>query len=261
MSTKKSKPQVTKSSVKDTSPKVEQRDKISRVLAIKLRDDLTEMQKQIIDAALNKDVKAIILDGAPGVGKSYVSIFCALQLLNAKRMGQIIYVRSLVQAKDGETGFLTGDLAEKTYFYNQPLYQSLEEILPKHDIDYLIRDERVITYPTSMLRSYNFHNSVVIAEEAQNMSWDSLFTVATRAGMYSKLFVIGDSVSQNDLGKKSGFPQFVDIFSDKESEEFGFKYFKLGSECIVRSPFVKFLVQKVEQYRERSKAGEWAPSE
>ncbi len=243
----------------DTSVHVHQKEKISKTLAVRERTDLTEVQKQIIEAALDKNVKAIILDGAPGVGKSYVSIFSGLQLLNQKKMGQLIYLRSLVQAKDGETGFLTGNLDEKTYYYNQPLYQALEELLPKNDIDYLIKDERIITYPTSMLRSYNFHNCVIISEESQNMSWESLFTIATRAGMYSKLFIIGDSVSQNDLGNKSGFNKFVDIFSDKESEEFGIKYFKMGSECIVRSPFVKFVVQKVEKYNELKTRGDWKP--
>lgn len=246
---------------KDTSVQVHQREKISKDLSIRERTDLTDIQKDIINAALDKKVKAITIDGAAGVGKSYVSIYCALKLLQEKKVGQIIYIRSLVQAKDGETGYLSGSLEEKTYYYNQPLYQALEEILPKNDIDYLIKDQRIIAYPTSMLRSYNFHNSVIIAEESQNMAWDSLYTICTRAGMYSKLFVIGDSIAQNDLGSKSGFGKFVDIFSDKESEDFGFRFFRLGSEHIVRSPFVKFVVQKVEKYNELKALGDWKPKE
>jgi phosphate starvation-inducible protein PhoH len=104
-----------------------------------------------------------------------------------------------------------------------------------------------------MLRSYNFHNSAVVCEESQVMTFDSIFTIATRLGMYSKLFVIGDSVYQNDLGKLSGFKKFIEIFGDEDSRENGFRYFKLDSSQIVRSPFVQFVVKKVEQYQERTK--------
>ena len=104
-----------------------------------------------------------------------------------------------------------------------------------------------------MLRSYNFHNSAVISEESQVMTFDSIFTIATRLSMYSKLFVIGDSVYQNDLGKLSGFKKFIEIFGDEDSKANGFRYFKLDSSQIVRSPFVQFVVKKVEQYQERTK--------
>lgn len=248
MSKKARREQMNEKEHKDTSPVVHQREKINKDLSIRSRPDLTDTQKEIIDAAMDKNVKCIIIDGVPGAAKSYTTILSALQLLNAGKMGQIVYVRSLIQAKDGETGFLAGSLEEKTHYYNQPLFQALEEILTKPDIDYLTKDNRIVTQPTSMLRSYNYHNSVVIAEEAQNMTFDSLYTVACRCGMYSKFFAIGDISGQNDLGKTSGFAKFVSIFSDEESKQNGFRFFKLSSDDIVRSPFVKFVVQKIEKY-------------
>ncbi len=232
----------------DKSPRVHQRDKLKNELRIRERDDLTDKQKQIIAAALDKNTKCIILDGPPGVSKSYTSILSCLKLLNEKRVGEIIYIRSLVQSKDGETGYLAGDLEEKTYYYNYALFSTLEEMISKNDIEVLTKDKRIITYPTSMLRSYNFHNAAIVAEEAQNMSWDSLFTIATRIGMFSKLFVIGDTMFQNDLGKKSGFTKFKTIFSSEEARQHGFVSFTLDSNDIVRSPFVKFIVESVEKY-------------
>lgn len=241
-----------KSQSKDTSPLVFQRDKIDRELQIRERPDLTAKQKLIIEAALDKKSKCILIDGKSGSGKSFISILCALKLLNEKKVSQIVYIRSLVQAKDGETGFLSGNLEEKTYYYNLPLFSLLEEILPKADAEYLMKDNRIITLPTSMLRSYNFHNSAIILEESQNICRTSLETGLTRAGMYSKVFCIGDSVNQNDLGKTSGFAEFASIFSDQESKDNGFRYFELTSDDIVRSPFVKFVVQKLEKYNKEN---------
>lgn len=222
-------------------------------LNIQHRDDLLDIQKQIIEAALDKNVKCLLIDGPPGVAKSYTIILSALMLLDLHVVKEIIYLRSLVQSKDGQTGYLKGDLDEKTFYYNEALNQTLTEILPKNDINRLQITERIKCYPTSMLRSYNFHNSAVISEESQTMTFDSLFTIATRLNPYSKLFVIGDATYQNDLGKLSGFKKFIEIFGDQEAHDFGFRYFKLDSSQIVRSPFVQFVVKKVEEYQRKHK--------
>jgi phosphate starvation-inducible PhoH-like protein len=233
--------------------KVKEDPNLNFSLNIQHRNDLTEVQKQIIEAALDKEVKCIVIDGVPGTGKSWTTILSSLMLLDLHIVKQIVYLRSLVQAKDGQTGYLKGDLDEKTFYYNEALNQTLSEIIPGNDIKRLGEQERIKCYPTSMLRSYNFHNSAVICEESQVMTFDSIFTIATRLSMYSKLFVIGDSVFQNDLGRLSGFRKFIEIFGDQESKDHGFRYFKLDSSQIVRSPFVQFVVSKVEQYQERNK--------
>jgi phosphate starvation-inducible PhoH-like protein len=223
-------------------------------LNIQSRSDLTDTQKQIIEAAQDKQVKCILLDGVAGTSKSWTTILSSLILLNSHLVKEIVYLRSLVQSKDGQTGYLKGDLDEKTFYYNEALNQTLSEIISQNDIKRLHSTNKIKCYPTSMLRSYNFHDSAVIAEECQTMTFDSLFTIATRLGPYSKLFMIGDTVYQNDLGKSSGFKQFVDIFcKDEDSYDAGFRCFKLDSSQIVRSPFVKFVVQKVENYQKDNK--------
>ena len=228
-------------------------DNISYSLTIDYPHELTETQKAIIEASMDKKVKCIILDGVPGTSKSWTTILSSLMLLNSHTVKEIIYLRSLVQSKDGQTGYLKGDLDEKTHYYNEALNQTLEELLPKGDIKRLYDNEKIKCFPTSMLRSYNFHDAAVISEESQTMTFDSIFTIATRLNPYSKLFVIGDSVYQNDLGKESGFKKFISIFGDEEAYEHGFRYFKLDSSQIVRSKFVQFVVKKVEEYQDRTK--------
>lgn len=231
---------------------IEEKGNLNFCLNIQYSHQLTPVQKQIIEAALDKDVKCLIIAGRPGTSKSWTTILSALMLLDLHVVKEVIYLRSLVQSKDGQTGYLKGDLDEKTHYYNEALNQTLAEILPKNDIKRLEENEKIKCYPTSMLRSYNFHNAAVIAEEAQTMTFDSIFTIATRLTPYSKLFVIGDDLYQNDLGKLSGFKKFIEIFGDEESYRNGFRCFKLDSSQIVRSPFVKFVVEKVEKYQSES---------
>lgn len=234
-------------SKKDNSPKVYQREKLK--LELNIREfEWTDKQKQIIAAALDKKTKMVIIDGVPGTSKTLLAIYCSLKLMDEKKVSDLIYIRSLIQARDGATGYLQGDLAEKTLYFNVPLMDKLEELLPKTQTQSLLKEERVTALPTSMLRGYNFAAKAICLDEAQNCSFDSILTAATRIAEFSKLFVIGDSVYQNDLGKGSGFKKFVNIFSAEDCKNNGIHYFKLGKEDILRSGFVKYVMEKVEEY-------------
>lgn len=231
----------------DTSLHVHQRSKLKQPLNIR-ELDWTSKQKEFIARALDKETKMIIADGLPGTGKSIMAIYCSLMLMNQKKVSDLVYIRSLIQAKDGETGFLAGDLEQKTMYYNIPLMDKLDELLPRGESNMLIEDERIICYPTSMLRGYNLAVKAVIAEEAQNMTFDSLLTATTRIAEHSKLFVLGDSVYQNDLGRTSGFEKFCDIFDSPNGRYNGVYYFHFGKEDIMRSEFVRFVMEEVEDY-------------
>lgn len=177
-----------------------------------------------------------------------LSVYCSLMLMNEKKISDLVYVRSLVQSKDGQTGYLTGSLEEKTQFYNIPLLDKLEEFLPPSQVNQLIKDQRVVCYPTSMLRGYNWAAKSVILDESTNMTFDSLLTATTRLAEHSKLFVLGDIKYQNDLGKLSGFKKFVNIFNTEDCRKNGIFYFSFGKEDIMRSAFCKFVMEKVEEY-------------
>lgn len=233
---------------KDNSERVHQRDKVKDSFEIR-KLKWTPKQEQIIEAALNKETNIIILDGLPGTAKTLLSVYCSLELMKAQKISDIVYIRSLVQSTDGQTGFLTGDLEQKTYYYNVPLFDKLGELLNKSTIDSLNKQERIKAFPVSLLRGYTFNVNSVILDEGQNMVFDSLVTTATRMGKFSKLFVCGDSLMQNDLGKKSGFNEFCKIFDDKESRENGIFYFKLGVEDIMRSGITQYIVQKIAKYK------------
>ena len=67
---------------------------------------------------------------------------------------------------------------------------SLEELLEKHDIDKLRKDERIHGAPVNFLRGLNWNAKVIIADESQNMTFKELFTLITRIGEFSKVFIL-----------------------------------------------------------------------
>jgi phosphate starvation-inducible PhoH-like protein len=230
-------------STKDTSPIVPQKSKIKSDLSITKRE-LTEKQKQFLELAMDKNTKMIFISGPAGTSKTYVSIMAALQLLNLKKVSDLIYLRSAVESSESKIGFLPGEANEKMAPYMQPLLEKLTELLPKAEIDILEKDGRVSSIPIGFLRGLNWNAKCIIADEAQNMTQKELITLITRTGEFSKVFIIGDP-EQTDIGNKSGFTKVLNIFDDSESKENGIFTFKFTEDDIVRSGLVKYIIKKI----------------
>ncbi len=228
---------------KDTSPKVHQNEKIKESVRIDERQ-LTPKQIELLNLLQNKTTKLVFISGPAGTAKTYTSILAGLTLLNHKRASEIIYVRSIVESSDSKLGFLPGEMDEKKSPYIQPLIDKLEELLPKHDIDKLKKEERIHGFPINFLRGLSWNAKCIVADEAQNMSKKELITLITRVGEFSKLFICGDP-DQSDINGKSGFVPMMNVFDDEESRNNGIYVFKFDEDDIVRSGLVKFILKKL----------------
>lgn len=231
----------------DKSKFVPQREKIQSELHIREKFELTAKQRAILEVALHKDTRCVFIDGIYGSGKSWLSVLAALKLLNQKRIDSILYVRNPVEASStGKIGYLKGEMADKMAPYNAILTEKLDELLPAQEIEYLTKDGRVEGIPLGFVRGRSWTCKAVIADEAASMSYEDLVLLMSRCGEFTRLFVIGDSVNQNDIGSKSGFARMYNIFDDEESRSQGVFCFKLQERAdIVRSKFVQFIMQKL----------------
>jgi len=235
--------------IKDTSPRVHQREKIDYTLNLRGLD-WTEKQKTFIELATNKDTRIIFLSGPAGTSKSILAVYSALELLNSKRISDIIYVRTIIESAAHSMGTLPGDADQKLQFFVSVLNDKLEELLPTADIKRLHTDERVKGMPVNYLRGASYNAKAVIVDEAQNANFSELLTSLTRIGKFTKYFILGDPM-QTDLKNKeqSGFKVMFDLFNDEESQKRGIYCVEFGKEDIMRSEILKFIIEKVENYR------------
>ena len=211
---------------------------------------MTQKQKEVLKVSQDPNTKMIILDGFPGTSKTYLSILIALEKLRDKRVSGITSFRSTIQAKDGETGFLSGDLTEKMRFFANPFYSKMQELLKDSDLE-IISKKLFDFLPTSFVRSISLKNECLILSEAQNCFDSTIFDVCCRAGEGSFVIIEGDSVMQNDLQNSryhSGFKSFCKMVDDEDSKAFGIHYFYFNENDIVRSDLVKYLVLKKIQF-------------
>ena len=230
----------------DRSMHITQRPKISFSLNIKGRDDLTDKQKEIVEVATKRGTKCIFIDGLYGTSKSYLSVYSSLKLLNDKKIDEIIFIRNPVESSTtGKIGFIPGTSEEKMAPYNAILFDKLEEMLPESDIQKLKKDNRINCYPVGFVRGRSWNCKAIIVDEASSMTWDDLFLVLTRCGEFTRIFFVGDSVNQNDIGSKSGFRKMFETFNDQESRDFGIHCFELREyNDIVRSGLLRFVMEK-----------------
>jgi len=231
--------------VQDTSPSIPQRNKIKNQLSIRKRE-LNDKQKQFLEVAMNKDTKIVFVSGPAGTSKTYMAVYAALQMLNERRVSDLIYIRSAVESSESKLGFLPGEADDKMAPYLAPLVDKLMELLPVQEIEGLKKEERISSVPVGFLRGLNWNAKVIISDEAQNMTVKELFTLITRTGEFSKVFILGDA-DQSDINGKSGFIKMISYFDDEESRANGIHVFKFTEDDIVRSALVKFIIKKVKK--------------
>lgn len=240
---------MSKNHKEDKSPKIHQREKLKNELTIK-ELKWTDKQKIFIDTALDKETKIMMVNGPAGSSKSVLATYCALKLLNEKRISDIIYIRSAVESSDSKLGFLPGDADEKLHVYNLPFLEKLDELLPRAEVDKLEKDKRVSMYPVNYSRGMSWNAKCIIFDEAQNSTQKEIITVLTRLGRFSKCFVLADP-NQTDLpsGKGGAFERMFNLFSDEDSIANGVKSFQFTEDDIMRSELVKFLVKKFKELK------------
>jgi phosphate starvation-inducible PhoH-like protein len=206
---------------------------------------LNEVHKTFLDLCLHNDTKMVFVDGPAGSGKSYLSVFAALKMLQNKEINQIIYIRSVVESASRSMGYLKGDSEEKLSPYLGPLLEKLNELIGNKSANDLMNKEFVKCLPVNFVRGLTFRDSIVIIDESQNLDYKELTTVLTRFGENTKYIIIGDSF-QSDIGNKSGFVKIREAFNDAESVENGIHNFAFSENEVVRSKILKFIVRKLE---------------
>jgi phosphate starvation-inducible PhoH-like protein len=165
---------------------------------IKFKLQLNDEQKEAKSTILDNTIT--LLAGSAGSGKTLLACNVALDGLLRNQYSKIIITRPTVSKE--EIGFLPGDLREKMDPWVQPIYQNFFSLYDKVKIEKLIEDGKIEIVPVSFMRGRTFLDSMIIVDEAQNVTHDQMEMITSRIGLRSKMMVCGDS-KQTDLKNKS----------------------------------------------------------
>lgn len=230
----------------DTSPKVYQRDKID--FELKIRElPWTEKQQALIELGADKNSRVIFLSGPAGSSKTTVAMRIGLELMQQKKVSDIVFVRAAVESADSKLGFLPGDINGKYEPYMGPFEDKLEELLPAGDVKRLKTENRLIYQPINFVRGASWTAKFIVIDECQNLTINEIQTLLTRIGKFTKMILCADS-AQSDLPKikQGGFEKAAHVFNTVEAQRFGMYSVAFNNDDIMRSELCKFIVKTFE---------------
>ena len=209
----------------------------------------SENQQKLVDAFEKDDM--IFAVGPAGTGKTYLSIALAVRAMKERQAKKIILSRPAVEAGE-KLGFLPGDMKDKIDPYLQPLYDSLEDMIPAVKLQDMMEKHIIQIAPLAFMRGRTLSDAVVILDEAQNTTPAQIRMFLTRMGWNTKMIITGD-MTQVDLPKEhlSGLREAIRILKGVE----GISVVELNKKDIVRHKLVTRIVNAYEAY-DKQKAEE-----
>lgn len=169
---------------------------------------LNKMQHYAMWALSNPNIPLVILEGPAGTSKTFLSLACGLDQLDAgdhnkqsEVYGRVLISRPNTKTSDQDFGYLPGSLEEKMSPLIASYMDNLEEILgdkntsiieTRQVIDDMMYTRLLELCPLYSIRGRSIHNAYLICDEAQNASKNLIRDVVTRAGKNTKIIVAGD---------------------------------------------------------------------
>jgi len=225
--------------------KMSKKDYINSLVTKKIRNKfLTESQKDYYELLINNQI--VLCSGPAGVGKSYISMKAAVDLLldPTNSYEKLVIVRPAVEAEE-KLGSLPGNVEEKLDPYIFPSYYLLNKIIGKEAREKLKEAEIIEVFALAYMRGMNIDNTILIFEEAQNATPNQMKLLLTRIGYNSKFFISGD-LEQTDRykdKKQSGLWDALQRF--KSVDDVG--VFEFSDKDVVRNPIISKLLKRYEE--------------
>ena len=197
----------------------------------------TQGQKKYFEAVQKNYIVFAI--GPAGTGKTYQAVASAVAALKRKEVERIVITRPAVEAGE-RLGFLPGDLKEKVDPYLTPLYDALNDMIPRDKLKVYLDQRTIEVAPLAYMRGRTLHNAFMILDEAQNATTMQMKMFLTRLGVTSKAIITGD-VTQIDLPPRdsSGLIEATRILKNVDGIDFVF----FDENDVVRHRLVKDIIK------------------
>jgi len=207
----------------------------------------TENQKSLVNAIKEKEI--VICSGPAGTGKTFLACAEALKLIKRNnKYKKIVIVKSVTTLKNEEIGFLKGNLREKMEPFMFSFVHNFEKLVGQSITSKLRELKTIEELPIAYMRGINLDRSVIIVDEAQNISQENIRTIMTRLGKDSKMIFLGDE-RQKDSKGGNGLTFLMDHFID--IKEIGCIQFTKAD--VVRNPLIAKIERVFESLQNKNK--------
>lgn len=187
-------------------------------------------QELAFDLVQNNDITVKFLAGRFGSGKTFILSAAAVQMVENGVFDKIVFIRNNVEVKHSNPlGFLPGSMDEKLSVWCMDLADHLGG---DAGLEMLMRQRIIEATHLGFLRGRDIKNSIILVNEAENLTKEHIQLIISRAGEGSQVWLDGD-LKQRDaeifvknsgmacaIEKLAGHPRFgyVKLLKSERSE-------------------------------------------
>ena len=215
-------------------------------LLSRLEKNFRPNKKQQQFTQVIKDNTIIVCHGSAGTGKTATALYQGLQeAINHNK--RLILIRPVFESASERVGFIPGDLEDKLAPHVKVFKYVLEELVGHNVTEELIMNRKVQFEVLNFLRGVTLHNSVIICDEAQNMTVSEMVLATTRIGQGSKIIFTGDFYQSDLRNAKGSIMEFADMIKEVD----GVAKFTFTNSDVVRNPILVEVTKLWEEYKHK----------
>ena len=149
----------------------------------KLREDLKDEQKKVIENFYNYDV--VFVEGLWGSGKTFAAVAAAIKSYRKKEVNKIVITRPFIVDKG--LGALPGEVMDKLLFEMQPIVDNFYALQGKEETDKMLKEGTLTFQYNGKIKGMTLSNCVFIIDELQDATYPQFMELLTRLGKDSKM--------------------------------------------------------------------------
>lgn len=191
-------------------------------------------QRFALDALFDPGIDFVVLSGPAGCGKTLCAVAAGLEMATETNLYKSVSIARPTIPAGPDIGFLPGSMDEKLDPWMGPIWDSVDVLVPpiKGSLmtpsDYYRSKGHIKMLSIAYLRGRSLPKSVIIIDEAQNLSRHEAKMIVTRAGEGTKIVFTGDPTQIDNtyldhenngmsyvIDKFKGMSNFVHVFMHK----------------------------------------------
>lgn len=160
---------------------------------------MTLSQCAFLERLLSRSERLVFGIGPTGTGKTHLAIAAALNQLVSGEVNRIIVSRPHIVMNGEIVTPVTRAEMEWDYQFEY-LEDVFRELIGTDSFNKFTESRRIVLMPIGHMRGRTFNDSIVIIDEAQNMTIQKMRMAVTRIGRGSRMFLTGDPTQVDMLG-------------------------------------------------------------
>lgn len=177
-----------------------------------------ENQRKYVESLENSNNYITFGIGPAGSGKTMLAVQVAIKAFMAGEIKKIVITRPNVAVDDRDIGHLPGDILGKMTPQMLPILDVFAEYYTQKEIKNMLTEKILDIVPIAFIRGRTFKDAIIIIDEAQGTTPNSLLSILTRIGDNSRMVITGD-LEQKDHKVLDGLTDFVRRYENKTAIE------------------------------------------